>query len=225
MEKETKNTLFSIVVILFLIFILTAFLLFSEKAYPATTGELSLMSCGNVSECYTKWSNYSKYIDWSTSYNKIFADIPIKDEVVFGLNVYLPYNLFIPITYTQDFVPQNIETMAGIGWERVLKQNIWNLDIGVGALWNNVANGVFCDIFIKNITQFKFYGIFKLTNTLRADIPIGEQFRLNTTTKLSINIVDFTGITNFKTALELTNIEELKNDCSSTNRIGLSMGW
>jgi hypothetical protein len=179
------------------------------------------MASGDVSQCYTKWGNYSQYIDWSTAYDRVFADTPRKDELTFNLIAYLPHSLFIPITYTQDFVPNEIETMAGIGWERILKPDMWNMDIGAGALWNNTLNSVYCDIFIKNITQLKFLGIFKLTNTLRADIPIGEQFRLAITTKLSINAIDITGLTGFKTNLELTNIEELKGNWESTNRIGL----
>jgi len=193
----------------------------TAKGYGMTKGEISLMSNGNISQCYTKWGNYSQYIDWSTAYDRIVSSVPQKDELDFNLTAYLPHSLFIPVSYTQDFVPNEIETMAGIGCERILKPDMWNMSVAVKALWNNTSNSVYCDLFVKNITQFKFLGIFKLTNTLQADIPIGEQFRLKITTKLSINAIDITGLTGFKTNLELTNIEELKTDWESTNRIGL----
>jgi hypothetical protein len=216
MNKENIIALLvCVAVLIFAIFFL------APRGYPMTKGEISLMASGDISQCYTKWGNYSQYIDWSTAYDRVFADTPRKDELTFNLTAYMPHSLFIPLIYTQDFVPNNIETMAGIGWERILKPDMWNMDIGAAALWNNTSNAVYCDIFIKNITQLKFLGIFKLTNTLKADIPIGEQFRLAITTKLSINAIDITGLTGFKTNLELTNIEELKGGWSSTNRIGL----
>ncbi|MDD5354970.1 MAG: hypothetical protein PHY56_00275 [Candidatus Omnitrophica bacterium] len=226
-NEEGRDWKGIVIIILGILAMIGMIILGILHGYAATTYELSMMSYGNMSQSYMKLGQQHDFIEWSTAYDRISENVPIKDELKFDIFAWLPVNFFITGSYDKEFVADYAESTIGAGWERIIPQVEWkilglsilkmrdNIDMAVSALWNEQ---VYAMPWIENRADLKILGLFYTKNVLGAYFPIGTDMRLKCETNLSIKVLDPTGTLPIGMDIVLTNISELNKN--STNRIG-----
>jgi hypothetical protein len=194
------------------------------KCYSSVKGEITLAGNDYITKNYTEWAYYNNYFDYKISYDiTTIGNESVKNKLGMDFDYWFRGGWFTEVNYRQDFAKEvkDFSTITSLCYTRILKKDIWNLDIGAGVKYNLI--NIYPNFFVRNTTQFKLFGLVKITDTILFNVPIGSYMTFNNKAKLSVNVIDFTGISNFKTNIELTNIEILEEgSLISENRGGLA---